>query len=141
MKPSSRRWVSLNERDHNNMFSFRSFLSMMAVMPARPTFLLDIPLRDLENWWLRLRCCERTVDLPFRFLAAQTPGTRLGGLLERLRCRDCGKPLRRALIFDDPADNAGRRPEAAKGWRIEIVLPGEDAVLGQHGASSGGLVG
>ncbi|MBS0639824.1 MAG: hypothetical protein U1E70_04660 [Acetobacteraceae bacterium] len=92
-------------------------------MSERPAFLLNIPLHDMIGWWLRVQCCGRTVDLPFRLQASKMPAARLGDLLERLRCSKCGKPLERALIFDDPANNAGRYPEAVKVWRIEVVLP------------------
>ena len=92
-------------------------------MPARPSFLLDLRLQDLTEWWLRLECCGRTIDLPCRFLASQKPHARFGELLFKLRCQACGARPLRVLLFDDPANNAGRRPEVVSGWRLEIALP------------------
>jgi hypothetical protein len=89
----------------------------------RPAFLTDIPLRELGEWWLRVQCCNRTVDLPGRFLANQKPHARLGDLLERLRCQACGAPVREAVLHDDPSNNAGRYPENGCGWTITIGLP------------------
>jgi hypothetical protein len=90
---------------------------------TRPSFLLDIPIHDLAEWWLRLECCGRTVDLPGRYLANQKPHARLGDMLERFRCKQCGTPIRQVLIFDDPSNNAGRYPHTGAGWRMVITLP------------------
>jgi len=98
-------------------------------MAAQSTFLLDLRFCDLTEWWLRLECCGRTVDLPFRLLAAQKPTARLGSLLSALRCRDCGKRPGRVVLVADPADRVAARVGAAGGWRIEIVLPYEGAPL------------
>jgi hypothetical protein len=92
-------------------------------MSARPTFLLDLQFRDLTDWWLRLECCGRTSDLPFRLLAGQKPRARLGDLLRALRCRDCGQRPGRAVLVADPADRVAARVGAPVGWRVEIVLP------------------
>jgi len=98
-------------------------------MPARPSFLLDLCLQDLTEWWLRLECCGRTIDLPCRFLAAQKPRARFGALLFKLRCQSCGARPLRVLLFDDPANNAGRRPEVVSGWRLDIALPARNGVV------------
>jgi hypothetical protein len=90
---------------------------------ARPSFLLDIPLHDLAEWWLRLECCGRTVDLPCRFLANQRPRARLGDVLARFRCKDCGASMEQVLVFDDPSGAAERYPENGAGWRLLITLP------------------
>jgi hypothetical protein len=97
-------------------------------MPGRPTFLLDLQFHDLVGWWLRLECCGRTVNLPFRLLAAQKPMARLGNLLSALRCRECGRRPGRVTLLDDPADRVPARVGARGSWRIEIVLP--DALPG-----------
>lgn len=95
-------------------------------MLERPSFLLDLRFRDLTGWWIRLECCGRTVDLPFRLLAAQKPAARFGDLLRALRCKECGHRPARVVLVDDPADRVAARIGARGGWRIEIVLP--DAV-------------
>jgi hypothetical protein len=50
-----------------------------------PRFLLDLPLADQRGWWLRVECCDRTACLPFRMLAEQRPGAKLGSVLHVLR--------------------------------------------------------
>ncbi len=92
-------------------------------MPVQPTFLLDLRFCDLAEWWLRLECCGRRVDLPFRLLAGQKTSGRLGSLLRALRCRDCGRRPGRVVLVADPADRVAARGGAAGGWQIEIVLP------------------
>jgi hypothetical protein len=92
-------------------------------MPPGPTFLLDLQFRDLTEWWLQLQCCGRTVNLPFRLLAAQKPMARLGSLLRALRCRTCGQPPGRVVLLINPADRAASYFGSDGGWRIEIVLP------------------
>jgi hypothetical protein len=92
-------------------------------MSARPSFLLDLRLHDLNEWWLRLECCGRTIDLPCRFLAKQKLQVSFGELLFKLRCQSCGARPLRVLLFDDPANNAGRSPEVVSGWRFDIALP------------------
>ena len=96
---------------------------MLSGMSARPSFLLDLRFSDLAEWWLRVACCGRTVDLPFRLLAAQKPAAQLGDLLLALRCRDCGRRPGRVVLLDDPADRVAARLGAPGSWRIEIVLP------------------
>jgi hypothetical protein len=67
-------------------------------MAARPDFLLDLTFADLDEWWLRLECCDRTVCIPFRYLAAQKPRAQLGDLLRALRRRECGqRPTRHEI--------------------------------------------
>jgi hypothetical protein len=92
-------------------------------MPARPSFLLDLPLRDLSGWWLRVECCGHARGLPLAFLARQKPAARLGDLLNKLRCRDCGARLAQVVLVDDPLACVGRRLGAAGHWQIEIVMP------------------
>ena len=88
-----------------------------------PAFLLDLSFADLAGWWLQLECCGRTVSIPFAFLAVQRRDGTLGGLLRRLRCRDCGRAPGRVTLLDEPADRVPERTGAPGGWRIEIVLP------------------
>jgi hypothetical protein len=91
-------------------------------MAARPFFLLDLTFTDLAEWWLRLECCDRTVCLPFQFLAMQKPHAQLGDLFHALRCRDCGQQPTRVVLVDNAAEGAHGRI-AMPGWRIEIVMP------------------
>jgi hypothetical protein len=105
------------------MFPFCSRHATLAGMPAQPSFLLDLRFTDLVDWWLRVECCGRTIDMPFRLLAGQKPCATLGRLLTALRCRQCGVRPGRVTLLDDPADRVAARLGAPGGWRIEIVLP------------------
>ena len=108
------------------MFLSCSNRATLGRMPPRPAFLLDLRFTDLAEWWLRLECCGRTVNVPFRMLAAQKPRATLGGLLAALRCKECGKRPGRVTLLDDAADRAYGRV-ASGGWRVEIVLPDQAA--------------
>ncbi len=54
---------------------------------------------------------------------------RFGALLFKLRCQSCGARPLRVLLFDDPANNAGRRPEVVSGWRLDIALPARNGAV------------
>jgi hypothetical protein len=103
---------------------------MLVAMPVRPAFLLDLRFSDLADWWLRLECCGRTVDLPFRHLAGQKPAASLGDLLRALRCRECGQQPETRHPGDDPADRVAARVGARGGWWIEIVLSDQGFPVG-----------
>jgi len=92
-------------------------------MVACPSFLLDLRLAELTDWWLRLECCGRTVNVPCRFIAAQKPEVRFGSLLDRLRCQQCGARPGRVVLVDDPAAGAAERKGAPNRRWVEVVMP------------------
>lgn len=87
---------------------------------------MGAPLRELIAYWLELRCdvarCTKVVCTPVRLLAAKRGGQlRLGHVLARMRCSQCGKAPARAVITDSPIDKPPHEAMDGAKWRIVLV--------------------
>ncbi|TIQ08761.1 MAG: hypothetical protein E5X57_22015 [Mesorhizobium sp.] len=84
--------------------------------------LLDTCLRNLQEAWLDLHCCNGTTHYPLKLMAQRFGGElTLRNALPRLRCRKCrGAPPFIALLETGLTDGKGR----PRGWRLVLRSSG-----------------
>jgi hypothetical protein len=87
---------------------------------------LAAPLGELAACWLDLRCdperCTKVVCAPLRLLASKHGNRRrLGELVARLRCAQCGERPVRVCITDSPIGEGGHHIAPTAQWAVELV--------------------
>jgi hypothetical protein len=86
-----------------------------------PTNPLSMKLRDLGDAWLSLKCTSRTTQIPMKAMA-EHHGTdrRLGEILPKLRCRQCGRAPESIEFTDDPTRDAPGKARNTEAWAIDL---------------------
>src|SRR5690242_12499052 len=90
-------------------------------MKESPPITPDIPISNLADYWLEVRCCGGTSFHPFQLLATRLRrggNTPLCDALRPFRCKRCGGPPRIAAVVEraDCSTQFG----AGQCWRVEI---------------------
>lgn len=83
---------------------------------------LDAPLSLLHDYWLQTRCRCKLSYMPLARLSERAgPSTRLGEVLPRLKCQNCGERPSELMLVDDPAAGASGVPFGRAQMRIPLI--------------------
>jgi hypothetical protein len=98
-----------------------------AAAPMTRDAFLASPLSELVPYWLDLRCdpsiCTKIVCAPLRLMArTHGPKRRLGELIARLRCEQCGQRPVRVTITESPITAGGTHIARLSRW-LEVLVP------------------
>jgi hypothetical protein len=90
-------------------------------MSEPPNPALQCALWAIDDTWLEVQCCSGTTFLPLRLLARQYGADRrLGDVVARLKCRQCGGPPASVALAED-AHGGAPGHGGTPGWRIPLV--------------------
>lgn len=83
---------------------------------------LDAPLSLLHGYWLETRCRCKLSYTPMAKLSERVgASTRLGEVLSRLKCENCGERPSELALVDDPAAGASGVPFGREQMRVPLT--------------------